>query len=775
MTVKHFFHQLLFYAALLTILPVCVLLLLKYQTMYTIEKLCMDNYIALLDQAAREMDKRIRVLDLCAAEMIINGGVGDLLSVSSPRQGGKAVYSIYKLGLLLKGFLPEFSLEDDFCCELQVLSRGNDLVFRGNAFISGLRFFFETAVYYPQIGFETWMKGLFARTERSFIPSQTVYLDGRKTTAATYVVPITYGPGAKEAKGAIAFVIESKDMWKILNATNIGNSAEIYVLDASGNPVYHTHGILPERDLLLARMTEMGNSGFLETEDGKSLFAYIRSEYNGYLYVALVSKTVILARMYEVNRTMDITLCVYVFLSAALALAVAYRMSRPMRTLVASLASVLTGSGPSIGDMEFIEQGLCYLMLANKSLKKQEERKAAALADIALERLLNGQARRDDNSLQMLEGFHFPETWAFCCAAALRLPCPISQTVETLEKLKKNIGKIAGNGLFLHLRLMGESFIAAVFMFQEGNLMETGPRMRETLYALDGLIFEETGAHVWMGIGRMYADLYSLYFSYGQAVSSAEAAHGDFAGESPPCIRMYDEASRGSQTRFYPLDLEYRLANCVKAGDVSETRAALDRVIEENFTARVLPLGVQRQLCYDVCSTLQDVSLELRDTRAREAADAALEKIENHAEARDVLGELYAAFLQTAGETANRKRSHNSELKDRILRYFHENYADPQICVAQMAAKFSLSESYLSQFFKMQTGENISDYLERLRIDEAKRLMAQGSALIGIEALGVRVGYSNANTFRRAFKRVTGISPSEYRYGFFRSGTESLS
>jgi AraC-like DNA-binding protein len=775
MPVKTIFHQLLFYAALLMVLPVCVLFLLKYQTMRTVEKLCMDNYIALLDQAAGEMDERIRALDACAAEMIINGGVGDLLSVSPPRQGGKAVYSVYKLGLLLKSFLSEFSLGDEFCREFQVLSQGNDLVFRGNAFISGLRFFFETAVYYPKLGFEMWTENLFVRMERTFIPSQTIYLDGRETTGVTYVVPVAYGPGAREAKGAIAFVIESKDIWKILNAANLGNSAEIYVLDASGNLVYRTNGILPERDLLLARMTEMGNSGFLETEDRKSLFAYIRSEYNGYLYAALISKTVILAQMYKVNRTMDITLCVYVFLSAILALTVAYRMSLPIRTLVANLRSVLTRSESHVGDVEFIEQGLCYLMLANKSLEKREERKAAALADIALERLLNGQARRGDSSLQMLEGFHFPGNWAFCCVAVLKLPCSVSQTLEIFEKLEKNTEKIAGNGLFLHLRPMGESFIVAVFLFQKKDLVETDTRMRDVLCALDGMIFEETSTHVRIGIGRMYTDIYSLYFSYGQATSSVEAAHGDFARESPPYIRMYDETSRNSQTCFYPLDLEYRLVNCIKAGDVPETQAALDRVIEENFVTRALSLSVERQLCYDICSTLQGVSVELGDTRAQEAAEAALEKIENHAEVRDVLRELYAAFLQTAGEIATRKRSHNSELKDKILRYFHENYADPQICVAQMAAKFRLSESYLSQFFKMQTGENISDYLERLRIDEAKRLMAQGGAQIGIEALGVRVGYGNANTFRRAFKRVTGISPSEYRYGFFGGGMGSLS
>jgi AraC-like DNA-binding protein len=374
----------------------------------------------------------------------------------------------------------------------------------------------------------------------------------------------------------------------------------------------------------------------------------------------------------------------------------------------------------------------------------------------------------------MLEGLHFPEKWGLCCAAALKLPCSLAQIAEIFEKLEKNVKKIEGNGLFLRLRPMGEAFIASVFVFQEEGFEKTNTRMGEALYTLDGLIFEESGLHAWIGIGRMYADIYSLYFSYGQAASSAEAARYDSTGKSPPYIHLYDETLLASQARFYPLDLEYKLANCVKAGDVLDTQAALDRVMEENFVTRSLSPGVQRQLCYDVCSTLQGVSLELRDARAQEAAEAALEKIKNCAELQSVLRELSAVFVRVAEEVSSRKRSHNNELKDKILRYFHENYADPQICVAQMADKFHLSESYLSQFFKMQTGENLSDYLEKLRINEAKRLMAQG-APVGIEALGVRVGYGNANTFRRAFKRVMGISPSEYRCAFFAGGTESLS
>lgn len=79
MPVKRFFHQLLLYAALLTVLPVCVLILLKYQTMRIVEKLCTDNYIFLLDKAAGEMNERIRALEVMKYAIIVFGSLPVLL------------------------------------------------------------------------------------------------------------------------------------------------------------------------------------------------------------------------------------------------------------------------------------------------------------------------------------------------------------------------------------------------------------------------------------------------------------------------------------------------------------------------------------------------------------------------------------------------------------------------------------------------------------------------------------------------------------------------
>jgi AraC-like DNA-binding protein len=70
-------------------------------------------------------------------------------------------------------------------------------------------------------------------------------------------------------------------------------------------------------------------------------------------------------------------------------------------------------------------------------------------------------------------------------------------------------------------------------------------------------------------------------------------------------------------------------------------------------------------------------------------------------------------------------------------------------------------EKYISQLFKEVTGINLSDHLEKIRMDHAASLLKDNE--FTVDEIASRVGYNSSHSFRRAFKRVTGISPSAFR------------
>lgn len=96
-----------------------------------------------------------------------------------------------------------------------------------------------------------------------------------------------------------------------------------------------------------------------------------------------------------------------------------------------------------------------------------------------------------------------------------------------------------------------------------------------------------------------------------------------------------------------------------------------------------------------------------------------------------------------------------------VLEYLEGLYANPNISLSSTAEHFRISEAYLSHQFKEQTGENFGSCLERIRQNHAHTLLTQTN--LSIEDIATKVGYSSADTFRKAFKRYHGINPAKYR------------
>lgn len=95
-----------------------------------------------------------------------------------------------------------------------------------------------------------------------------------------------------------------------------------------------------------------------------------------------------------------------------------------------------------------------------------------------------------------------------------------------------------------------------------------------------------------------------------------------------------------------------------------------------------------------------------------------------------------------------------------IEQYIRDNYAH-QITLADMAEKFHMNSVYFCQYFKKKKGITYVQFLNQLRIEEAKKLLRTGEA--SIEQIAEKTGISNANYFGRLFKKMTGMTVGEYR------------
>ena len=96
----------------------------------------------------------------------------------------------------------------------------------------------------------------------------------------------------------------------------------------------------------------------------------------------------------------------------------------------------------------------------------------------------------------------------------------------------------------------------------------------------------------------------------------------------------------------------------------------------------------------------------------------------------------------------------------KVISYIQLNYTDP-IKIESIAYACGLNRSDLTRIFKESTGYSLQEYLTIYRMKVAGKLLIE--TRLPVQSIASKVGYGDAFTFTKAFKRHTGKSPSEYR------------
>lgn len=94
------------------------------------------------------------------------------------------------------------------------------------------------------------------------------------------------------------------------------------------------------------------------------------------------------------------------------------------------------------------------------------------------------------------------------------------------------------------------------------------------------------------------------------------------------------------------------------------------------------------------------------------------------------------------------------------MNYICAHYTEP-VCLNDIAKMLHLNASYFSKKFKTVNGFGLNEYLNTVRINHAERLLLETKKTI--TEIAFECGYDNSNYFGDAFKRLDGISPSEFR------------
>ena len=292
---------------------------------------------------------------------------------------------------------------------------------------------------------------------------------------------------------------------------------------------------------------------------------------------------------------------------------------------------------------------------------------------------------------------------------------------------------------------------------------------RETLhYLIQGIVshlnVEVTyryGTEILVGAGDPTPDIHRLGDSLEQA--RAVIRYRELSGNH---VNLYSDLMGLEDLYYYPREYDEKILDYVVAGKKEDAIALVRKIYTEHFEKEGTMPSVRA--INAIKSRLWDciVSIAARYDILPEELDAAdqshsIARIRGEMSARRYFALICEKIDLLAEKIQEKKSSGQTSLGQKIMDYIQENFCDNKLSLKQISESLGIHENYISNLFKNAYGENLSSYVEKLRIEKACKLIR--SSTMKIEEIAGTVGYTSGASFRRAFKKVKGVSPAEYR------------
>jgi two-component system response regulator YesN len=270
---------------------------------------------------------------------------------------------------------------------------------------------------------------------------------------------------------------------------------------------------------------------------------------------------------------------------------------------------------------------------------------------------------------------------------------------------------------------------------------------------------EEYGKEIFIAVGRIVSSIDMLAVSFYDASAFLD---NQFLYEHLE-IKYYsdsnsvlDNLERSKTENLSVGSLTEELYLAIELNDMDKAKNSIEKLIEGFEAIKLNPEKI-RGICVGIIAELlKKLENNYNELRGVYNHDDILNSIYD----KGSMVELKEFMLQNINDASKRISSSNSDLiMKRIIDYVNKNY-DKELKVEILAERFNYNNAYLGQLFKSTTGEYFNAYVDKLRIENAKKFLLMG---LKTAEVAQKTGFKNLDYFYNKFKKHVGVGPSEYR------------
>ncbi|AEE96866.1 transcriptional regulator, AraC family [Mahella australiensis 50-1 BON] len=710
-----------------------------------------DN--AMLLQLRDTLDGRIDQMNQIITEVSLNNAVKGFLYVSNPSNSFDR-YNAVQLIKDLAAYKNVSNSIDDF----YVYFSASDVILTPDGKYDP-EMFYRVGYCYQNLGPDYWydnvLKKRFVKSDFIYPTMQSSSNSDRKYLTYIRTVPLDNSSGNYANIVQLISVQKLQQMLKEIAETS---KSDLYIIDDNNRIVVSNDN--SELSLDVLNDVKSDNGIFYKTINNKEVaFSYIASRQIGWRYVVAIPSDVYLAPVQDIKYMTVVIIAICLVLGIIIAYFMAYRDYNPIKKIIQQL--MVHADKNNIANIrdeyDFIERTAISSIINEQQMRHQLDARMPILRSEFLKRLLVGKDVNYDVIKDSLEFYnlHFDDNKFLVCIihiddySKFAISSELEKELALAKFIITNIAEevLAPYGK-CYIMESDERTIDVIINMKDAVLDEIIAELKK----VQGIIQGEFSILFSAYIGGIVYNIKEIKNSYAQAVTvmnyKIAMGYGVIADYS-----QIEERNK-KEYYYYPLEVESKLINYVKAGDAQKALALLDETLKENFQKRKLPYELLQCLFFDIMSTgikiMNEIGLEQLPMESLCKCDT-VEQMHQ---------ELKGIFTKICEHINANKKSHNEELREIILDLVGKDYRNNKLGLSYLANKIGISEAYLSHFFKEQTGINLSDYINQVRLKHAKEILKQGCTL---SETAQNVGYTNDLALIRAFKKYEGITPGKFK------------
>lgn len=739
------FRRFLFSYILILILPILAFFFAYFSAINSIEESAKKYHLAMIEQAQVSLETQLNEIRLLSTQMSRDPIINDYMySLEKDRSNTYQVWNVQKK-------LSEYLSTNNLISQIYVSSQKNKSII-------------STTYYHKDTNQSNNMSynnsnritltPIFNYTLND-IYSTKIIDDKIDQNTLMYVRSFPEGV-PNTSYGNICIVLDESKLLELMSFSNDWTGGFTIILD-DNNSILVASGKEPERLKNVAvSFDNPDDSISITMNDENMIMTYKKSQYMGWIYISAYSERQVLAGMLHVKRAIVACLILTIVLGFFMAYILSIRNTGPIRNMMKVLNDVTIGQ-EYLNKNEYIilESALSELVHENKNLLEKRAGHKKLVKEAFFHVFMNGNKKNTHLISQISQevGIEIDN----CSFVGVQFE--VEQNIN--NKSLRNKDEIYNNISSYFFEYIGEKniaffvgdsskFVLLFFQIEEklsmfGKLQDIIKKIKEGEIHNDyKCLMGISDVHNINNLGNcseeaQFALEYSKIFEFGR-------------------ILLYDSIEVNLHKSKFTLKDYQRLLNVLKLGDPSSAQMAYNDMIEDKIVESKINVSIGEQLFYAIKGMLFE-GLDFIENHELK------EKIEDTKFSEDnifnCLLKLEEFYISIAIEIEKKKEIKGSVLIQEVIEYLKREYANSNISISSVSDRFNVSEAYLTKLFKETTNETIAWKLESIRIERVKQFLLTSD--LNMNQIAKASGYNSPESFRRAFKRNVGVTPSSYR------------